>query len=660
MSGTYHVLRTRREGVFVPSSIRPGDELAGRYRLEDLLDERDGGRFFRAWDRILARHVTVHVISADDPRAPALHEAARLSVGVQDPHVLRVLDVDERDGICFVVNEWGTGRSLDIILADEGPLSPRRAAWLVSEVAASLALAHDNGVTHGRLVPENVLVDLNGQVRLIGLAVDAAMHGLPAGRVSADLTDLAGNLYAALTGRWAGVSGSALPPAHLDGQRVLRPRRVRAGIPRELDHLCDDLLNGTSHRGEHTPTTAAELHEALRDFVGDGAGMADREAELAAAAPIQRPAPPAPPAQTTGERWQPGVPPVVSSTPPVDEEPTVAVPTTPHEPDPEPRTQVSPAVPADDNAPSDPTDVPTQAGMPVFHDDADDVGWVSRNPEKAPKPPPPPAFEEPAPRPLFAPVPEDGRPVRTPRPGSAAARREEHQPWDASQPGRIGTGTGAGSGSGVVPAYTDDEVPGRSWLRLAMVVGAVVLLLFAVAFAFDLGNGRGIVLGEDESPSGPDTSATGPVRALTGLSAEDFDPQGSPPREENPDTVGHVVDGDPSTTWTTLTYEENFGPGGLKSGVGVVLDLGEVRAPREVSVSLPEAGETSLSLYLTNESPTGIRGLSPIGSQTGSGTVDVTLDGQDRGRYLTVWLTSIPQTDDGRYRGEIAEIRVRA
>ena len=98
-----------------------------------------------------------------------------------------MLDADQADGLCFVVNEWGSGSSLDIMLANEGPLGARRAAWLVSEVAASIAVAHDAGVAHGRLVPENVLVDRTGSVRVIGFSVDAALHGLPPGRISTDV-----------------------------------------------------------------------------------------------------------------------------------------------------------------------------------------------------------------------------------------------------------------------------------------------------------------------------------------------------------------------------------------------------------------------------------------------------------------------------------------
>ena len=202
----------------VPENTRPGDVLAERYRLTDLLTESKGGRFWRAFDSVLQRDVAVHIIGCEDERAPLLREAARRSATVLDRRMLRVLDIDidQSADRCFVVNEWGSGTSLDILLADAGPLSPTVSAWIIAEVADTLALAHEAHVAHGRLVPENVLIDTDGSVRLIGFAVDAALHGLPDGRVATDVADLVGLLYAAMTGKWAGVSRSAVPSRAVD------------------------------------------------------------------------------------------------------------------------------------------------------------------------------------------------------------------------------------------------------------------------------------------------------------------------------------------------------------------------------------------------------------------------------------------------------------
>lgn len=644
----------------MPTSIRPGDVLAGRYRLEDLLSESEGGRFWRAHDAVLDRHVAVHVISADDPRADALLAAARASATVQDRCVLRVLDADQHDGLCYVVNEWGAGISLDVMLAGDGPLEPRQAAWLAAEVGASLAAAHQAGVAHGRLVPENVLLDHNGHVRLIGLAVDAALHGLPPGRRSTDVADLAGVLYAALTGRWAGITASAVPRALVDNGEVLRPRRVRAGIPRPLDQLCEEVLNpetvGTHAKAAYDLTTARGITDYLRAFVGDPTGLAPAtggavRAHGADARPTAYTA-----AYDEPAAYQPAVPdppPEAAVPEPVTEQPTVAV---------------AGPLPAEEQ--------PTELGMPIFDDDSDDVGWLTA---RATVPPPPPPFEQPPERPLFAPDPPPGEPARRSRPGAAVAGQP---PWPPDTGTGTGTGSGTGTGTGARPRtgtgsgtgwgrlttgsgplileeVEDDHVPGRRTLRLAAAILAAILLLLAALVAINLGRGRSPLDLRPGSSSTPtptaSTSQSPEPTVLAGLTATDLDPQGNP-REENPDLAPLAVDGDPGTSWHTMTYKQDFGPGGLKTGVGLVVDLGEARAVRDVTLRLG-GGATTVSLFLTETPPSAVAGLTPAATGTADPTLRAVLDGAE-GRYLTVWLTSLPRTADG-FRGQVAEVEVR-
>jgi hypothetical protein len=198
-------------------------------------------------------------------------------------------------------------------------------------------------------------------------------------------------------------------------------------------------------------------------------------------------------------------------------------------------------------------------------------------------------------------------------------------------------------------------------LRLAGILAAGLLLLIGSVIAINLGRGR-TVLGT--TPSDPGSSHTGspsPVGAtptvLTGVTANDFDPQGSPP-EENPAQVPRVVDGNPSTAWETLRYNENLGPGGLKTGVGVVLDLG---ADHDVSeVALTTVGSpTRVEIYLSPRAPSDLQGLQVAGKTTISGTHGVVqLHPSVSGRYVVIWLTSLPAVPGG-FRGEIAEAVVK-
>lgn len=623
----------------MPTSMHAGDELAGRYRLDDLLAENGSGRFWRAHDLVLHRAVAIHVLAADDERAEAVLAAARSAGPVIDRRLLRVLDAETRDGRCYVVNEWGQGDSLDILLTREGPLPPRRAAWLVSEVADSIAEAHAAGLAHGRLAPENVLLDQHGQIRIIGFGVDAALHGLPPGRTGVDEIDLAGLLYCALTGTWAGVSASGVPAAPEAHGQVMRPRRVRAGIPRVLDTLCDEVLNPPqAHGPAEADHSARSTCDQLRAYVGDLTGT-----QVAVQAVRPPATPPPPPTETEVE---------------VEVEPA-------SEPELESVTEVTPAPVVD---------LPTEAGMPVFHDD-DEVDWLRA---RADRPEPPPPLTEPEPKPLFAPDPPAGEPVRRPRPGSrAAAGNPDYWPWDASQDysqdhsrehgsGVLPVGRDTGSwasgawpderwGTGEGLDDTGDQVPGRSWIRLAMIVGVCVLVMVAAVAAYQLG----LKPPTDDTTDEPGATTTPSVAAptpFTDLVADDFDPQGSEPREENPDSVPNAVDGDPATSWSTVTYRQNFGPGGLKTGVGLVVDLGATRGVREVVVAT-EGGETSLAAYVTSSAPTGVAELTPVGTASGTGELTISLDEAVSGQFVTIWLTLLPEID-GEFRGTISEVQV--
>ncbi|KRF37594.1 protein kinase family protein [Nocardioides sp. Soil805] len=609
----------------MPDSIHAGEVLASRYRLDDLLTESEGGRFWRAHDAVLHRHVAVHLIARHDSRADGLLEAARNVAPHADPRLLRVLDAEQLDDLCYVVNEWGQGTSLDVVLANDGPLPPRRAAWIVSEVADSLALAHEAGLAHGRMVPENVLLDHHGQVRIIGFGVDAALHGLPPGRRSADLVDVAGLLYAALTGKWAGVSSSQLPDAPTDHGAVLRPRRVRAGIPRALDALCDQVLN--DGRSGESGISAAVIAEVLRDYVGDAAGLREPSQD-------QTTVPWAPPA-TEATRVVPTVPAV--------ERAEAAGITAPDEPAPT------------DPAPATPVEQPTQAGMPVFDDERDDVGWVAA---RSDPPPPPPPFEERPAKPLFAPEPPEGQPARRPREGAGSAS-SGYWPWEATSGGTSTGSHGAHhTGSGSWSSYDtgtgiDDPVPGRGSIRLALLIGLCLLVAMAALAAYQLGRPDGEE-STSESPSSPVTTA--PPTPFPDVTARDFDPQGTDGRVENSERVPLVLDGNAATSWYTSSYNQQLGPAGLKTGVGLVLDLGRTRGVRQVDVATL-GGPTSLSIYVTGQSPTGVGDLTPVGSATGSGSLSVELDEAVSGRYVTVWLTALPQLD-GSYRGTVSEVVV--
>ena len=107
-----------------------------------------------------------------------------------------------------------------------------------------------------------------------------------------------------------------------------------------------------------------------------------------------------------------------------------------------------------------------------------------------------------------------------------------------------------------------------------------------------------------------------------------------------------------------MRYNQQLGPGGLKTGVGLVLDLG---ASHDVSeVDLTTVGSpTSVSVYVSAKNPANLAGLSAAGTSDITSTHGtLSLDQPQTGRYVVVWLTKLPVVPGG-FRGGIAEAVVK-
>ncbi|MCX6395097.1 MAG: hypothetical protein NTV23_01270 [Propionibacteriales bacterium] len=605
--------------------MSPGEMLDGRYRLEVLLSEHGGARFWRATDTVLARSVAVHVVPSDDPRSPRVLEAARSSAAVSDPHFLRVLDCADADGLTWVINEWGDGVSLDVMLA-RGTLPAMRAAWLTREVAEAIVAAHAQGLCHGRLNPEAVLVTESGAVKLIGFVVNAAFERTPAparfyGDISpreSDVVDLAGLLYAALTGKWPGVSPSGVPAAPRDGSKPMRPRQVRAGVPRDLDAICDRVLNKEASQHTLPIETALEVAAALSDYVGDPALVA----------PVDAPS----------MHDEPEPPGTLRPADPEPAEPEPAV--TP--PDPEPA-DPEPADPEPAVTPADPED--TMAAPPPFA--ASGFDFFEPEPWEPATPLPP--FEQPAERPLFA---DQERRVPAAAPAAGPAPAVPTEP-----------------GTEAEPAPTAPGPRRRTWLRRLLVITFAVGLAVAMYLAFEAGKddepttpGASSTPSPSGAPGSPAASApatpTGPVVTISAVA--DFDPEGDP-QAENPGRARLAIDGDPGTAWPTAFYPDaNFGA--QVSGVGLILDLGAEKAVSSIVVQLIGA-PTDVRVYAgapgAGTPPAELADTVELGRVPAAGTTATLEFPAARTRYLVVWLTRLP-ADGARYRGQIAGITVRS
>jgi hypothetical protein len=213
------------------------------------------------------------------------------------------------------------------------------------------------------------------------------------------------------------------------------------------------------------------------------------------------------------------------------------------------------------------------------------------------------------------------------------------------------------NGRSVAPAATDPGGWGRAllWVALAVLVAGAALL------AFELGRSD---FGSD--PSTPTTSqstaGTTPVGPLHIAAVSSFDPValgGS--GDEYPDQVPLATDADPSTAWTTQTYFRSPYLGNEKPGVGLLVDLGEVRTITSVDLTLVGSG-TDVELRAAPETQTSppelLTGLRVVATASDAGErVTLTPQSPVSTRFLLVYLTKLPP--EGKdYKGGIAELKV--
>ncbi|MFF4015557.1 protein kinase family protein [Streptomyces sp. NPDC001843] len=200
------------------------------------------------------------------------------------------------------------------------------------------------------------------------------------------------------------------------------------------------------------------------------------------------------------------------------------------------------------------------------------------------------------------------------------------------------------------------------WAVSALLIAALGLGSWQLADALLGQNGK-----SDDPPTTQTTDGGGksgtkkPITSNKPIAiskAWDFDPF-STDHSEKPADIGKVYDNSTATYWQTDYYlSSKFG--NLKSGVGVILDLGKAQQVGKVTVTF--LGDTSVELRSANADagsrPVSFSAYAKVAQGSGT-TVELKPGKSLKSRYLLVWLTKLPfQPDDGHWRGRVADIKV--
>jgi serine/threonine-protein kinase len=272
--------------------IVPGATVAKRYHIKEILGVGGMGTVFRAQDAELDEIVAIktlkpEILSQDPSALERFKGEIRLARRISHRNVVRTHDLGEVDGVYFISMEYVEGKSLKELIRARGRLAAQTTLTVAKQLLRALEVAHEQGVIHRDIKPQNVVVTPDGVLKVMdfgiarlakrkdgvtqaGMIVGTPEYMAPE-QLMGDEVDARVDLYATgvvlyecLTGRMPFTADSPItlitkvleetPPA---------PRTIAAEIPTPL---ADLVMRALSKDPAKRPQTAAEFHDLLDEI----------------------------------------------------------------------------------------------------------------------------------------------------------------------------------------------------------------------------------------------------------------------------------------------------------------------------------------------------------------------------------------------------------
>ena len=162
-----------------------GEVLADRYELEELVGTGGMSSVFRAHDRLLDRKVALKILhqhySGDHDYVERFKHEARSVAALSHPNIVTVIDRGEHEERQFIVFEYVEGENLKTMIERRGPAPVPNALELGVQIARGLAFAHEHGLVHRDVKPQNVLLNGDGRAKVTDFGIARSLnvqHGM--------------------------------------------------------------------------------------------------------------------------------------------------------------------------------------------------------------------------------------------------------------------------------------------------------------------------------------------------------------------------------------------------------------------------------------------------------------------------------------------------
>src|SRR5215475_8508642 len=160
--------------------LEPGTILADRFEILQLLGQGGMGAVYKGRDIELERLVALKLIRPDLASHPEILRRFKqeliLAREVTHRNVIRIFDLGQAQGIKFITMEYVEGRDLRGLIHDRGKFTTEDAVPIVLQICEALDAAHNAGVVHRDLKPQNVMVDKDGRVYVMDFGIARSLE----------------------------------------------------------------------------------------------------------------------------------------------------------------------------------------------------------------------------------------------------------------------------------------------------------------------------------------------------------------------------------------------------------------------------------------------------------------------------------------------------
>src|SRR5438067_10042136 len=146
--------------------VEPDTLIDGRYRVISRLGSGGMADVYLAEDQLLGRLLAVkllhHHFAEDEEFVERFKREASSAAALSHPNIVGIFDRGEWQGTYYIAMEYVAGRSLKLLLREQGVLEAASAIDIVIQILRAARFAHERGVIHRDLKPHNVIVDEEG------------------------------------------------------------------------------------------------------------------------------------------------------------------------------------------------------------------------------------------------------------------------------------------------------------------------------------------------------------------------------------------------------------------------------------------------------------------------------------------------------------------